>query len=223
MKLTTLAVFGAGYLLGTRAGRERYEQLCELAHVAGGRFGESGARRRLEEYGARLEAYAAQSRVGQSRARARRVEASPAARGGKRWPVPAVTLGRSAGRPERAPRSFRLHQPRPWGDPARGDMVIGAFVLARLLGLRLLTLEAEVVVHDDDRAAAGAAMVMTQVRPDPPGLSPARPGRCACALEPVPPRGPGSRAGSGPLARAVQLVEQSADTLERTRRGQYRG
>ena len=67
MKLTTLAVFGAGYLLGTRAGRERYEQLCELAHVAGGRFGESGARRRLEEYGARLEAYAAQSRVGQSR------------------------------------------------------------------------------------------------------------------------------------------------------------
>ena len=67
MKLTTVAVFGAGYLLGTRAGRERYEQLCELAHVAGGRFAESGARRRLEEYGARLEAYAAQSRVGQSR------------------------------------------------------------------------------------------------------------------------------------------------------------
>ena len=67
MKLTTLAVFGAGYLLGTRAGRERYEQLCELAHVAGGRFAESGARRRLEEYGARLEDYAAQSRVAQSR------------------------------------------------------------------------------------------------------------------------------------------------------------
>ena len=67
MKVTTVAVFGAGYLLGTRAGRERYEQLCELAHMAGGRFAESGARRRLEEYGARLEAYAAQSRVGQSR------------------------------------------------------------------------------------------------------------------------------------------------------------
>jgi hypothetical protein len=67
VKLTTVAVFGAGYLLGTRAGRERYEQLCELAHVAGGRFAESGARRRLEEYGARLEAYAAQSRAGQSR------------------------------------------------------------------------------------------------------------------------------------------------------------
>ena len=73
MKLTTVAVFGAGYLLGTRAGRERYEQLCELAHVAGGRFAESGARRRLEEYGARLEAYAAQSRVGQSRVAQSRV------------------------------------------------------------------------------------------------------------------------------------------------------
>ena len=67
MKLTTVAVFAAGYLLGTRAGRERYEQLRELAHVAGGRFAGSGARQRLEEYGARLEAYAAQSQVAQSR------------------------------------------------------------------------------------------------------------------------------------------------------------
>ena len=62
MKLTTVAVFGAGYLLGTRAGRQRYEQICEVAHIAGGRFAGSGARRRLEEYGTRLEAYAAQSR-----------------------------------------------------------------------------------------------------------------------------------------------------------------
>ncbi len=68
MKLTTVAVFGVGYLLGTRAGRERYEQILELAHGAGGKFGESSARRRLEEYGARLEAYAAQSRRGQPRA-----------------------------------------------------------------------------------------------------------------------------------------------------------
>ena len=67
MKLTTVAVFGAGYLLGTRAGRQRYEQICELAHIAGGRFAGSGARRRLEEYGSRLEAYASQSRVAQSR------------------------------------------------------------------------------------------------------------------------------------------------------------
>jgi hypothetical protein len=66
MKLTTVAVFGVGYLLGTRAGRERYEQILELAHSASGRFAGSDARRRLEEYGARLEAYAAQSRRGQA-------------------------------------------------------------------------------------------------------------------------------------------------------------
>jgi hypothetical protein len=66
MKLTTVAVFGVGYVLGTRAGRERYEQILELAHAAGGKFAASGARRRLEEYGARLEAYAAQSRAGES-------------------------------------------------------------------------------------------------------------------------------------------------------------
>ena len=68
MKLTTVAVFGFGYVLGTRAGRERYEQILELTQIASGKFAVSGARRRLEEYGARLENYAAQSRAGQSRA-----------------------------------------------------------------------------------------------------------------------------------------------------------
>jgi hypothetical protein len=67
VKLTTVAVFGAGYLLGTRAGRERYQQILELAHNASGKFAASGARRSLEEYGARLEAYASQS-LGQSSA-----------------------------------------------------------------------------------------------------------------------------------------------------------
>ena len=66
MKLTTVAVFGVGYVLGTRAGRERYQQILELAHNASGKFAASGARRSLEEYGARLEAYASQSRLGQS-------------------------------------------------------------------------------------------------------------------------------------------------------------
>lgn len=66
MKLTTVAVFGVGYLLGTRAGRERYEQIVQLTNSASGKFAASGARRRLEEYGARLEAYAAGSRMGQS-------------------------------------------------------------------------------------------------------------------------------------------------------------
>jgi hypothetical protein len=102
---------------------------------------------------------------------------------------------------------------------ARGDMVIGAFVLARLLGLRLLTLEARVVVRDDDRDAAGSGpLVMAQLTPDLPALSPAWPER------PDPPGWLGLASGeSDPLARAVQLVQQGADTLERTRRGRYGG
>jgi hypothetical protein len=44
MRLATLAVFGAGYLLGTRAGRERYEQIVAAAERAS---------KRLEEYSAR--------------------------------------------------------------------------------------------------------------------------------------------------------------------------
>lgn len=31
MKLTALALFGAGYVAGTRAGRERYDQMVALA------------------------------------------------------------------------------------------------------------------------------------------------------------------------------------------------
>jgi hypothetical protein len=65
VKLTTVAIFGVGYLLGTRAGRERYEQILELAHSAGGKFAASDVRQSLAEYGARLDAYAAQSRLGQ--------------------------------------------------------------------------------------------------------------------------------------------------------------
>ncbi len=41
MKVRTLTVFAAGYILGTKAGRERYEQVVVAAHIAG---------RRLEEY-----------------------------------------------------------------------------------------------------------------------------------------------------------------------------
>lgn len=51
MKLTAVALFGAGYVLGSRAGRERYEQIKELARGAAGRFEESGMRQRLEAYG----------------------------------------------------------------------------------------------------------------------------------------------------------------------------
>jgi hypothetical protein len=36
MKLTTVAMFGAGYVLGTRAGHQRYEQLREAARRVAG-------------------------------------------------------------------------------------------------------------------------------------------------------------------------------------------
>jgi hypothetical protein len=122
-------------------------------------------------------------------------------------------------------------------------MVIGAFVLARLLGIRLLTLEARVIVHEDDGGGIRPGpLVLAPVPPDRPAAYPARPelrvrldrrvlpDRTAPPDRPVPPGRPGpsrrpgsASAGSERLARAVRLVEQGADTLERTRRAQYRG
>ena len=80
-------------------------------------------------------------------------------------------------------------------------------------------------MHDADHGTAGSApLVMAQLAPERLALSPARPERPLRPERPVPPGGPGlASGGSDPLARAVQLVEQGADTLERTRRGQYRG
>jgi len=40
MKLRSLALFGAGYVLGTKAGRERYAQIVEAAQKASQRFDE---------------------------------------------------------------------------------------------------------------------------------------------------------------------------------------
>jgi hypothetical protein len=165
---------------------------------------------------------------------ARREREVVAGRGRDRVP-PAVNW------PERARRSFRLDLR--GLDPARGDMVIGAFVLARLLRIRLLTLEARVVVHEDDRGGTGPGpLVLAPVPPDRPAPYPARPqrpvpldrrvrpdrdapaGRTVPQGRADPPRRLGSMsAGSERLARAVWLVEQGADTLERTRRAQYRG
>lgn len=56
-KLTAIAVFGLGYVLGAKAGRERYEQLRELAQTASKNFEASDMRGRLETYRARLEAH----------------------------------------------------------------------------------------------------------------------------------------------------------------------
>jgi hypothetical protein len=57
-KLSTVAIFGAGYVLGTRAGRQRYDQIRQLAGRLVEEFDASGARQRLESISSRLEAYA---------------------------------------------------------------------------------------------------------------------------------------------------------------------
>ena len=58
MKLIVVATFAIGYVLGAKAGRERYEQIRTLARTAADNFDASGARQKLEAYGARLDAYA---------------------------------------------------------------------------------------------------------------------------------------------------------------------
>ena len=57
MKLLTVAIFGIGYVLGAKAGRERYEQICKLARNASESFDSSAARHRLEALAAQLDGY----------------------------------------------------------------------------------------------------------------------------------------------------------------------
>ena len=63
MKLSTAAVFGIGYLLGTKAGRQRYDQIRQLAGRLVEEFDASGARQRLESISSRLETYARERTV----------------------------------------------------------------------------------------------------------------------------------------------------------------
>jgi hypothetical protein len=58
MKLMAVTVFGIGYLLGAKAGRERYDQICRLARSASENFDAVGARRRLEALATQLDGYA---------------------------------------------------------------------------------------------------------------------------------------------------------------------
>lgn len=58
MKMVVTATFVLGYVLGAKAGRERYEQIRTLARNAADNFDASGARQKLETYGARLDSYA---------------------------------------------------------------------------------------------------------------------------------------------------------------------
>jgi hypothetical protein len=103
-------------------------------------------------------------------------------------------------------------------DPQEGDMVIDALVRARLLGLQLLTLEARVVVGTPDRprrVVRSPLVYSVADQPDPraPVLAPG-PGEDSFTYAAAAPA-----AGTARLTRAVQLVEQGADTLERSRRG----
>ena len=54
MRLRSLLVFGVGYVLGSRAGRERYEQLLAAAKRASTRLD--------DEYGQKLEQFSNQPR-----------------------------------------------------------------------------------------------------------------------------------------------------------------
>ena len=63
MKVVTLTVFGAGYLLGSKAGRQRYEQIVELTGRVSRGFEGSRAQEMLQTSAARLEAYARQNGV----------------------------------------------------------------------------------------------------------------------------------------------------------------
>ena len=61
MKLMTVAAFGLGYMLGTKAGRERYDQIRSLAQTASKNFDASDMLHRLETYRARLEAHSSRA------------------------------------------------------------------------------------------------------------------------------------------------------------------
>jgi hypothetical protein len=57
MKVATAVIFGIGYVVGSKAGRERYEQICALARNAAKNFDAAGTRQRLEALAAQLDGH----------------------------------------------------------------------------------------------------------------------------------------------------------------------
>ena len=57
MSIRSLVVFGAGYVLGTRAGRERYQQIVEAAGKAAQRIGQPDLSKAVNESSVRLSDY----------------------------------------------------------------------------------------------------------------------------------------------------------------------
>lgn len=85
-------------------------------------------------------------------------------------------------------------------------MVIRALVRARLLGMQLLTLEARVVVGTENgRQPVTSSLIDPSYAPSGRGLQPPR-------TELV-----SSGSGTG-FARAIELLDQGAETLDRIRR-----
>ena len=64
MKLVGVTLFGVGYVLGSKAGRERYEQLRALARSAMDRFEDPSTESRLSAYTERLATYARPAEMG---------------------------------------------------------------------------------------------------------------------------------------------------------------
>jgi|GEM_PF-2599704 len=58
MKLVGLTLFGVGYVLGSKAGRERYDQLRALARSTAGKLEDVSTESRLSVYTDRLEPFA---------------------------------------------------------------------------------------------------------------------------------------------------------------------
>ena len=63
MKLVGLALFGAGYVMGTKAGRERYEQIRLVAKSTADRLSDPTTRDRFRAYADRLESYGRASQL----------------------------------------------------------------------------------------------------------------------------------------------------------------
>jgi hypothetical protein len=101
-------------------------------------------------------------------------------------------------------RYFRGQEHDEPGKPSTGETVIRGLVRARLLGVQLLTLEARVVVRPDDGDWAVLPLVLSH--------------ESRAADSPPAARQIASPASEPRLERAIDLVEQSADTLERSRR-----
>lgn len=107
-----------------------------------------------------------------------------------------------------AARSFWLRR-RPGDEAQQGDMVIQARVRARVLGMQLLTLEAHVVVGTENgQRPVVSPFIRASNEPSAMGHR----------------SGPAELMSSGPqssFVQAMELLQQGADTLERSRRSRW--